>query len=128
MYHINVSIRNIFSIHFKQISRAISGTQTLNMKEWRVSRGLPVNKNAEGILTDGPDYTFLDGRPTPLLQKQKQRMLKHRDFASRIVELSAELDFAKARHQKMLEDKELERQNIIRNRLKPKGKALLQKK
>lgn len=54
-------------MNFTESSRTISCTQISNIKEWRVSRGLPVNKNAEGILTDGPDYTFLDGRPTPLL-------------------------------------------------------------
>ncbi|XP_014365029.2 39S ribosomal protein L52, mitochondrial [Papilio machaon] len=127
MYLTNLMTKNLFSI-CQQSSRAISCTQILNVKEWRVSRGLPVNKNAEGILTDGPDYTFLDGRPTPLLHKQKLRMLKQRDFASRIVELSSELDFAKTRHQKMLEAKEEERNTILNNRLKPKGKALLNKK
>ncbi|CAG4946596.1 unnamed protein product [Parnassius apollo] len=112
----------------KHLSRSICCTTTVSTKEWRVSRGLPINKNAEGILTDGPDYTFLDGRPTPLLQKQKLRMLKQRDFASKIVELNSELEFAKTRHQKMLQAKEEEREEILRNRLKPKGKALLNKK
>lgn len=54
-------------------------------------------------------------------------MLKNREFASRIVELSAELDFAKSRHQQMLDAKEEEKQTILRNRLKPKGKALRKK-
>ncbi|CAK1585921.1 unnamed protein product [Parnassius mnemosyne] len=112
----------------KHFSRPIYCTTVVNTKEWRVSRGLPINKNAEGILTDGPDYTFLDGRPTPLLQKQKLRMLKQRDFASKIVELNSELEFAKTRHQKMLQAKEEEREAILRNRLKPKGRALLDKK
>lgn len=39
----------------------------LETKQYRLERGLSLHKNAEGILTDGPDYTFLDGRPTPLL-------------------------------------------------------------
>ncbi|XP_013136457.1 PREDICTED: 39S ribosomal protein L52, mitochondrial [Papilio polytes] len=127
MHLTNLITKNLLSV-CKQSSRTISCTQISNIKEWRVSRGLPVNKNAEGILTDGPDYTFLDGIPTPLLHKQKLRMLKQRDFASRIVELSSELDFAKTRQQKMLEAKEEERKAILSNRLKPKGKALLNKK
>nr|NP_001299365.1 39S ribosomal protein L52, mitochondrial [Papilio xuthus]BAM20050.1 mitochondrial ribosomal protein L52 [Papilio xuthus] len=127
MYLTNLMTKNLLIV-CKQSSRSISCTQTLNIKEWRVSRGLPVNRNAEGVLTDGPDYTFLDGRPTPLLHKQKLRMLKQRDFASRIVELSSELDFAKTRHEKMIEAKEEERKTILSNRLKPKGKALLNKK
>ncbi|XP_013172074.1 PREDICTED: 39S ribosomal protein L52, mitochondrial [Papilio xuthus] len=127
MYLTNLMTKNLLIV-CKQSSRSISCTQTLNIKEWRVSRGLPVNRNAEGVLTDGPDYTFLDGRPTPLLHKQKLRMLKQRDFASRIVELSSELDFAKTRHEKMIEAEEEERKTILSNRLKPKGKALLNKK
>lgn len=50
-----------------EVSRNFNCTSALEMKKWRSERGLPVNRNAEGILTDGPDYTYLDGRPTPLL-------------------------------------------------------------
>lgn len=49
------------------LSRLFSGTPVLETKQYRLERGLSVHKNAEGVLTDGPDYTFLDGRPTPLL-------------------------------------------------------------
>lgn len=104
--------------------RSINATTVLDMKDWRVERGLPVNRNAEGVLTDAPDYTYLDGRPTPLLHKQKLRMLRQREYAKQIVELSAELDFAKKRYQDMLKAKEEERENIINNRLKPKGKMI----
>lgn len=63
-----------------------------------------------------------------LQKKQKQRMLLQREYASRIVDLISEVDFAKERYQKMVADKEQERQNIIANRLKPKGAALARKK
>lgn len=33
---------------------------------WRRNRRLPKNPTQEGPLTDLPDYTFMDGRPTPL--------------------------------------------------------------
>ncbi|XP_053606666.1 large ribosomal subunit protein mL52 [Plodia interpunctella] len=111
----------------RHLNRTFSSTSVCNTKAWRVSQGLPVNRNAEGILTDGPDYTFLDGRPTPLLHKQKQRMLKQREYASQIVQMSAELDFAKDRYQKNLQTAAAERQKVIDNRLKPKGKALYKK-
>ncbi|CAH2039303.1 unnamed protein product, partial [Iphiclides podalirius] len=122
-----LGIRSLIRVQLKQCSRSITCTQAVQTTDWRVSRGLPINKNAEGVLTDGPDYTFLDGRPTPLLQKQKLRMLKNREVAAKIVELSTELDFAKSRHQKLLDAKERERQTILQNRLKPKGNALLKK-
>ncbi|KAG6460638.1 39S ribosomal protein L52, mitochondrial [Manduca sexta] len=112
----------------KVVARALSSTAVLSTKEWRVARGLPVNRNAEGILTDGPDYTFLDGRPTPLLHKQKLRMLRQRQYAEQIVQLCSELDFAKERYQKMQLAKEQEKQQILSDRLKPKGSALYKKK
>lgn len=33
---------------------------------WRAENGLPANRSSFGPLTNLPDYTFLDGRPTPL--------------------------------------------------------------
>ncbi|KAJ2943575.1 hypothetical protein O0L34_g16684 [Tuta absoluta] len=119
---------SINCLSMKLASRALSCSPALSTKQWRMSRGLPKNKNAEGILTDGPDYTFLDGRPTPLLHKQKLRMEKQRGYASRIVELCSELEFAKKRHQDIVRSKEEERDTILKNRLKPKGSALEKKK
>lgn len=43
--------------------------------------GLPRNPNAYGPLTDGKDFTFLDGRPTPIGVGQKKRIEKHKAFA-----------------------------------------------
>lgn len=34
-----------------------------------------------GILTDGADYVFLDGRPTPFGTKQKRKLLLQREYA-----------------------------------------------
>ncbi|CAH0398897.1 unnamed protein product [Chilo suppressalis] len=113
---------------FKQgnfLCRAFSCSSLVYTKQWRISKGLAVNRNAEGFILDGPDYTFLDGRPTPLLNKQKLRMLKQREFASKIIELSSEIDFAKELYQQKLKSAEKEKQRILDDRLKPKGKALL---
>lgn len=33
---------------------------------WRRNRRLPKNPTSSGPLTDLPDYTYMDGRPTPL--------------------------------------------------------------
>lgn len=51
-------------------------------------------------------------------------MLLQQDYATKIVTLCSELDFAKQRYQDMLNSKEEEKQHIIKNRLKPKGKAM----
>lgn len=35
----------------------------------------------KGILTDGPDYIFLDSRPTPFGMKQKRKLLLQSEYA-----------------------------------------------
>ena len=44
-------------------------------------RFLPLNPNKYGAFADLPDYTFLDGRPTPLGPSRLKRALKQREFA-----------------------------------------------
>ncbi|XP_050667243.1 39S ribosomal protein L52, mitochondrial [Leptidea sinapis] len=112
---------------YTAFTRSITCTSVSLTKQWRLSKGLSANKNAEGILTDGPDYTFLDGRPTPLLKKQKARMEQHQQYAARIVQLCSEVDFAKTRYANKIQAAQDERDNILRNRLKPKGKLLNEK-
>ncbi|EDW09174.2 39S ribosomal protein L52, mitochondrial [Drosophila mojavensis] len=95
---------------------------------WRAAKGLPENPNAFGPLTNLPDYTYLDGRPTPLGSNQHRRLLKQQEIAAKIVELSSELDFAKERHERLKKQAQAEKQRIIQNKLKPKGHLLLKKK
>ncbi|KAL0871669.1 hypothetical protein ABMA27_004188 [Loxostege sticticalis] len=127
MSYISRLVRNAYYLQPKTHYRAFSCTSSNNTKEWRISRGLAENRTSEGVLTDGPDYTFLDGRPTPLLNKQKLRVLKQRQYASQIVEMCSELDFAKERHQKLLKDEADTKQKVKDSWLKPKGSALLKK-
>ncbi|KAM3955853.1 mitochondrial ribosomal protein L52 isoform 2-T2 [Aphomia sociella] len=123
----SIILRSRISLNVNSV-RCFSSTSVRDSKQWRMSQGLSGNRTAEGILTDGPDYTFLDGRPTPLLHKQKLRMLKQREYAAQIVEMCSELDFAKERHQNILKAEAEEKQKYIDSRLKPKGKALSKKK
>ncbi|XP_030383150.1 39S ribosomal protein L52, mitochondrial [Scaptodrosophila lebanonensis] len=106
---------------------ALTAVRSIDQK-WRASRGLPQNPNAFGPLTNLPDYTFLDGRPTPLGSNQKKRLLKQQEIATKIVQLSGELDYAKKRHETLKAAADAERQRIIENKLKPKGHLLLNKK
>uniref|UniRef100_A0A336M5A6 CSON004178 protein n=1 Tax=Culicoides sonorensis TaxID=179676 RepID=A0A336M5A6_CULSO len=92
-----------------------------NLPNWRKEAGLSQNYTAEGPLTNLPDYTFMDGRPTPLGVRQKNRLLKQREYAERIVQLSAELDFAKDRYQKQINAEVESRQQILKSKLKPKA-------
>ncbi|XP_071573613.1 large ribosomal subunit protein mL52 [Temnothorax nylanderi] len=103
-----------------------SCVQYLNQR-WRQKRGLTANPNAFGLLTNLPDYTFKDGRPTPLGIRQKARLDKQRDYAARIIKLVGEVDYAVERHARLQKEKEQETQQILDNKLKPKGDLLLQK-
>ncbi|XP_012532791.1 39S ribosomal protein L52, mitochondrial [Monomorium pharaonis] len=96
-------------------------------QRWRQKRGLTINPTTFGPLTNLPDYTFKDGRPTPLGIRQKARLDKQRNYAARIIKLVGEIDFAVERHARLQEEKKQERQKILDNKLKPKGDLLVQK-
>ncbi|XP_026462165.1 39S ribosomal protein L52, mitochondrial-like [Ctenocephalides felis] len=95
-------------------------------QEWRKQRDLPENPNRGGPLANLPDYTFLDGRPTPLGMNRLRKITKQREIAKQIVTLSSEIDFALERSAKLKEQEEIKRQEIINSKLKPKGNTLLQ--
>lgn len=94
---------------------------------WRKQNRLETNPNKYGPLTNLPDYTYLDGRPTPLGCRQQVRLNKQKIIAQKVVEGLHEIDFAMKRHQNQLQLKENERQKAISNKLKPKGHLLLKK-
>ncbi|KAK2722914.1 large ribosomal subunit protein mL52-like [Artemia franciscana] len=95
--------------------------------EWRKSLGLSENPNANGALTDLPDFTYLDGRPTPPGRNLMKRREKHRELTRNIIEMSKQMDEIgimnrnkelAAKEAKLLEERSL---------LKPKGNALRKK-
>lgn len=86
-----------------------------------------MNPNTCGVLTDGADYSFQDGRPTPYGTRQANRILKQQDLAAQIIKLSAEVDFAVDRFNKIQHGEEERKQRILRNKFKPKGVKLLEK-
>jgi hypothetical protein len=49
-------------------SKKLICTSSINFldQRWRKKMKLPKNPNAEGPLTNLPDYTYMDGRVTPL--------------------------------------------------------------
>ncbi|XP_014087525.1 large ribosomal subunit protein mL52 [Bactrocera oleae] len=96
-------------------------------QKWREQKGLQGNPNAFGPLTNLPDYSFLDGRPTPLGSNQKRRLKKQQEIAAKIVTLSGELDFAKKRYARIQAEEAAAKENVIKNKLKPKGHLLLKK-
>lgn len=70
-YNQNTHITTIY--HFSAVPT--TGTRSIGNKtgiargsdaRWRNENGLPANRSSFGPLTNLPDYTFMDGRPTPL--------------------------------------------------------------
>ncbi|XP_044754471.1 39S ribosomal protein L52, mitochondrial [Coccinella septempunctata] len=119
-------------VHFSSNSigaRSISLSSTNNLiQKWRKEKGLPLNPNAHGNLTDGQDYTYLDGRPTPYGVGQMKRISKQRELAESIIRLTREVDFAVERHKELKKAEEQQRMKILSSKLKPKGSALLKAK
>ncbi|XP_066592213.1 large ribosomal subunit protein mL52 [Prorops nasuta] len=101
-----------------------STTNYLN-QSWREKKKLTANPNAFGPLTNLPDYSFKDGRPAPLSTGQYRRLRKQRQYMERIRVLVSQVDRAVENHAKAEKEKELERQRILENKLKPKGNLLL---
>lgn len=107
-------------------TRSLCLSSVLSLKQkWRMERGLPMNPNAHGVLTDSPDYTFLDGRLSPYGVGQKTRILRQREIRDKIINLTGEIDFAVSRHKQMQIDEENRKQAILDKKLKPKGMQLL---
>ncbi|XP_055917099.1 39S ribosomal protein L52, mitochondrial [Eupeodes corollae] len=109
------------------ISRSLSTTPALSDQHWREENGLPLNPNSYGPLTNLPDYSYVDGRPTPLGTNQKKRVQHQQEIARKMVSALKELDYAKQRFVDMKSSKEAEKKRIIDNKLKPKGHLLLKK-
>lgn len=63
----NQTFYSSLSLFFRFTGRSLHVTScALINPKWRRDRGLPEQLNQYGPLTDRPDYTYLDGRPTPL--------------------------------------------------------------
>ncbi|XP_013112560.2 large ribosomal subunit protein mL52 [Stomoxys calcitrans] len=109
-------------------TRSVSCTTKLSIDQrWREEKGLPANPNAYGPLSNLPDYTYLDGRATPMGSNQRKRIVKQQEIAAKIVTLNKELDMAKQRFQHLKQKEQEDRQKVMQAKLKPKGKLLLTK-
>ncbi|XP_018572089.1 39S ribosomal protein L52, mitochondrial [Anoplophora glabripennis] len=122
-------IVSLYSPALKLGIRSLSMTTPLSLiQKWRKERGLPLNPNTCGMLTDGPDYTFLDGRLTPYGMHQKTRILKQKELLQDIIKFTGEIDFAVERHKQLRIAEENKKNEILGKKLKPKGLALLKAK
>ncbi|XP_055704398.1 39S ribosomal protein L52, mitochondrial [Phlebotomus papatasi] len=106
-----------YDLHDKSVLKPPRGTH--------ICKIFKTNPTKFGPLTNMPDYTFMDGRPTPLGTHQRTRLEKQKVIATKIVALNKELAFAKERHQRILREQAEERKNILEGKLKEKGHLML---
>ncbi|XP_060063107.1 large ribosomal subunit protein mL52-like [Ylistrum balloti] len=91
--------------------------------EWRIKQGKAMDGLTYGPLTDLPDYTYLDGRPTPLSKGQLRRREMNKEMAKNAMKMLKELDLTKTAYmEKQQKRKEKKRQSKNRVDMKPKGK------
>ncbi|XP_045193044.1 39S ribosomal protein L52, mitochondrial-like isoform X2 [Mercenaria mercenaria] len=87
----------------------------------RLMRGACVNGERYGPLFDKPDYTFLDGRPTPLTPEQMKQKVERRDLAERVMKYLQEIDTVKSYNKQKKEEIENYKRQRIGERLKAKS-------
>ncbi|KAG0714805.1 39S ribosomal protein L52, mitochondrial [Chionoecetes opilio] len=96
-------------------------------KKIRSVGSFKTSMGACGPLIDGADYTFLDGRPTPLRINQMRRAKEQREAAAKVVQLMKETQFAIQREKQTQQEKEAVKQQYLQTKLKAKGHKLLEK-
>ncbi|XP_060520380.1 large ribosomal subunit protein mL52 [Cylas formicarius] len=121
---INLNLGSISPVYFNLRSFVTTQAHYLNQK-YRKEKGLPLNPNTSSILTNTPDYTFLNGSLAPLGVGQQRRILREKEVVKQIVSLSKEIDFAVYRHEQLQRDAENQKKEILSKKLKPKGYTLL---
>ncbi|KZC09938.1 39S ribosomal protein L52, mitochondrial, partial [Dufourea novaeangliae] len=108
----------------------ISGFHTSSVthlnQDWRAKKKLHSNPYTCGPLVNLPDYSFKDNnKPVPYGINQLKRIRQHQEYAKRVVHLAGEIDGALERYNRLQNEKERRKQQIIDNKLKPKGQLLI---
>ncbi|XP_034250083.1 39S ribosomal protein L52, mitochondrial-like [Thrips palmi] len=95
--------------------------------EFREKLGLPSRLNRTRELQEYKDYSFNDGRVTPVTPGQLKKIKIQRDLAASAVRQLKEIKFIQNRHSMKVQGRLDEKQHIINSKLKPKGDALANK-
>ncbi|KAK7469854.1 hypothetical protein BaRGS_00036132 [Batillaria attramentaria] len=94
------------------------------LRKWGLERFPRDPTNKTGPLTDLPDYTYLDGRPTPLNKGQLKRKKENYELAKRIVTLVQEMEGAKEKYARKQQEEVARREAILAAKLKQKSDEL----
>ncbi|XP_059489572.1 large ribosomal subunit protein mL52 [Neocloeon triangulifer] len=111
------------------MSNSLSTTSVLYDIKFRIRNRLPVNANASGPLTDGPDFSYLNSsKPVPLNKGQTRRLLKQQQLAESVLRLNSEIQWSFDEEKRLQLEEEQRKQRILDSKLKAKGDALLKDK
>ncbi|CAF0830394.1 unnamed protein product [Didymodactylos carnosus] len=96
-------------------SRSFSVTcvYLLPNRYWRIENKLPKHDSQYGPLTDLPDYSYLDGQPTPMNGKTRRRLEWNKTIVHRIHELDAELKAAQDKYAQKIQQAVDEYSNVV---------------
>ncbi|TRY57486.1 hypothetical protein DNTS_014232 [Danionella cerebrum] len=123
------SLRTVWFAVRRQTVRPFSSTcVTQAGRKWRLENGLALSGSEYGPMTDLPDWSFTDGRPTPPMKGQVRRQKEREEFARRTVNLNAEMDTGMRKWHESLEAKKHNHELLKASTLKPKGELLKNKK
>lgn len=73
---------------------------------------------------DTPDWSYLDGRPAPLIGGQRKRYEQQMDYNRTIQTLLQQVDYAKETQAAKLTEQQANKDHLIKNKLRCKGKQL----
>ncbi|KAK9503041.1 hypothetical protein O3M35_011694 [Rhynocoris fuscipes] len=120
---LNSSFINLLvKVNYSQSARSFTLGRCVYLdQQWREKKSLPANPNKQRELLDLPDYSYLDGRPTPYGSRQKLRIMKQREYSKKIIELTKEMDFAIEHYKTRMAKQEKEKEEILGRKLEPKG-------
>jgi len=90
-------------------------------QDWRRERKQPVNPTERGVLTDGADFSYADGRPAPPGVGQARRAAEQRQMMERIVQLTDEIDLAERLHAERTRQAEQQQELVHSRRLREKA-------
>ncbi|XP_066942750.1 large ribosomal subunit protein mL52 [Macrobrachium rosenbergii] len=93
--------------------------------KYKFQKSFKTSLGAHGPLVDGPDYTFLDGRETPLGSSKRKRANEQLEVSSKILQLLNETNFAVESHKRRQEEAKQRRQAVLDSKLKPKNSKKL---
>ncbi|XP_074838844.1 LOW QUALITY PROTEIN: large ribosomal subunit protein mL52 [Carettochelys insculpta] len=89
---------------------------------WRAEQGLAPSSSGYGPLRDLPDWSFVDGRPTPPWKGQIRRRQEDEAFARRVAMLARELDEGLRRWREQQRRTQEAEEQMTQKQLQPKGR------